>query len=180
MDENTLIYLLVVIMVIIILINNLWLNRNENFVNESLYKLPNQLTAKTAKAMVLACMDFRLIDDEVYFFNKIGYTNNYDKFILAGASLGYNQDVMPSWGETFDKHIKLAIDLHHIEEIIVVDHMGCGAYKILYNKQSLSEKEERELHKKNLQKFKEIINKKFPKLKVSTLLMELDGSVSKD
>jgi carbonic anhydrase len=161
------------------LVNNLWSNRNENFKNETLYKLPNQLTAKTAKAMVLACMDFRLIDDEVYYFNKVGYTNNYDKFILAGASLGYNQNTFSAWGETFDKHIELAIELHHIDEIIVLDHMGCGAYKILYNKPSLTEKEERDLHRKNLLKFKQIINKKFPKLTVSTLLMELDGSVSK-
>jgi hypothetical protein len=48
--------------------------------------------------MVLACMDFRLIDDEVYYFNKVGYTNNYDKFILAGASVGYNQDTFLVWG----------------------------------------------------------------------------------
>jgi hypothetical protein len=57
--------------------------------------------------------------------------------------------------------------------------MGYGAYKILYNKSSLTEQEERELHRKNLLKFKEIINRKFSKLKVSTLLMELVAPASK-
>jgi len=33
------------------------------------------------------------------------------------------------------------------------------------------------LHKKNLKKFKSMINEKFPSLKVTTLLMDVDGSV---
>ncbi len=179
MNNENIICLILVVVIVIIIIRNLYSNssRKENFNDNTLYKIPDQLTAKTAKAMVLACMDFRLIDDEVYFFNRKGYTNNYDKFILAGASLGYNQDTFPAWGETFDKHIQLAIDLHHIDEIIVMDHMGCGAYKILYNKPSLSKEEELELHKENLTKFKNIINNKFPSLKVTTYLMNLDGSI---
>jgi hypothetical protein len=44
----------------------------------------DQLTAKTAKAMVLSCMDFRLLDDIVHFMNDKGYNNNYDQYILAG------------------------------------------------------------------------------------------------
>ena len=46
MSEKTLIYLLIVAVVIMFLVNNLWSNRNENFKNETLYKLPNQLTTK--------------------------------------------------------------------------------------------------------------------------------------
>jgi len=38
--------------------------------------------------MVLSCMDFRLLDDTTVFMNARGYNNNYDQFILAGASLG--------------------------------------------------------------------------------------------
>ena len=51
----------------------------------------NQLKAHTAKAFVITCMDFRLIDDVGTYLDNIGYHNNYDEFILAGASLGYNQ-----------------------------------------------------------------------------------------
>lgn len=57
--------------------------------------------------------------------------------------------------------------------------MSCGAYKIFYKKESLSEKEERKLHKQNFIIFKETINKKYPELKITTLLMKLDGSVTK-
>ena len=140
--------------------------------------IPNQLTAHKAKALVITCMDFRLIDDAVYYLNKIGYTNNYDEFILAGASLGYNQTVYSAWTETLDNHIGLAKKLHDIKEIIVIDHMSCGAYKIFYNKESITENDEIELHKQNFKIFKQTINKKYPELKVTTLLMKLDGSVT--
>jgi hypothetical protein len=36
-------------------------------------------------------MDFRLVDDLVYFMDSIGLNNNYDQFVLAGGSLGFTQ-----------------------------------------------------------------------------------------
>jgi carbonic anhydrase len=130
-------------------------------------QLPNmqtqdQLTAHTAKAMVLTCMDFRLIDDA---------------FILAGASLGYNQPVYSAWSETFDKHIELAEQLHDIKDVIVVDHMQCGAYKIFYNQPSISRENEINMHKENFTLFRQTMNRKYPQLTVTTLLMDLDGSI---
>ena len=144
----------------------------------TIYETPNQLTAHTAKALVLSCMDFRLIDDEVYFFNKIGYGNNYDKVILAGASLGYNQKTYPEWSKMLDKHIQLSIELHKIDEIIVLEHMGCGEYKLTYP-ESKTIRDELAKHKENVQTFKEHINKKFPTLTVRAIIMTLDGNVIK-
>jgi hypothetical protein len=37
-------------------------------------------------------MDFRLCDDIVKFMNEQGFNNNYDQFVLAGASLGFSQE----------------------------------------------------------------------------------------
>ena len=139
----------------------------------------DQMTAHKAKAIVITCMDFRLIDDAVRYLDNIGYNNNYDEFILAGASLGYNQKKYTAWTETLDTHIELAENLHEIKEVIVIDHMYCGAYKIFYNKKSISRNEEIELHKQNLLAFEKSINKKYPKLKVKTLLMDLDGTMVK-
>jgi hypothetical protein len=137
----------------------------------------NQLTAHTAKAIVLTCMDFRLIDDAVLFFNTIGLNNNYDNFILAGASLGYNQTVYLAWSETFDKHIELSEQLHDITDVIVVDHMQCGAYKLFNNLASIPRETEIEMHKSNFTQFKQTINAKYPHLNVSTYLMDLDGTI---
>jgi len=137
----------------------------------------NQLTVHKAKAIVITCMDFRLIDDAVLFFNSIGLNNNYDEFVLAGASLGYNQTVYSAWSETFDKHIELAEQLHDITDVIVLDHMQCGAYKIFYNLPSIPRADEITLHNENFIKFKQTINQKYPQLTVSAYLMDLDGSI---
>jgi hypothetical protein len=56
--------------------------------------------------------------------------------------------------------------------------MDCGAYRILYDNQSMSKEEEYKLHQKNLNKFKSLIHKKFPSLKVTMLLINIDGTFS--
>jgi carbonic anhydrase len=164
-------YLGVTILVTIIVIGVLFL-----FFNNSSTNLRNRLSETTAKAVVLSCMDFRFVNDTVYFLNK-QYKDNYNKLSLAGASLGYNQDTFKEWGITIDKHIELAKQLHDVNEIIVIDHMDCGAYRILYDNEQMSKEEEYDLHRKNLNKFRTIMNKKFPELKVTTLLVNIDGSI---
>jgi len=141
------------------------------------FQTQSQLTAHTAKAFVITCMDFRLIDDAVYFLDSKGYNNNYDEIILAGASLGYNQTKYNSWKKTVDDHINLAKKLHHIKDIIVIDHMDCGAYKLIYNKPKMTRKEEIKLHKSNFQTFKQLIKKSYPELTVKTYLMDIDGKM---
>lgn len=88
-----------------------------------------QVDMHKAKAILLTCIDFRLIDNIVHHMNKLGYLNNYDEFILAGASLKFNSSNDDSWRKLFEDHINLAKDLHHIEEIIIIDHLRCGMYE---------------------------------------------------
>ena len=142
MYKKKFIYFAVISIVVLFIIVNVFFNRSKN--------VRDRLSEKTAKAMVLSCMDFRFVDDKVNFLNKIGYRDDYSKFVLAGSSLGYNQDTFPEWSKSFDKHIELAKDLHNIDEVIVVDHMDCGAYRILYDNPSMSKEEEYKLHQKNL------------------------------
>ena len=97
--------------------------------------------------------------------------------ILAGASLGYNQTKFDSWRKTVDDHIGLAKKLHNIKEIIVIDHMDCGAYRLLYEKPQISKNEEISLHKENFDKFRELIKNTYPELEVSTYLMNLNGKI---
>jgi carbonic anhydrase len=138
----------------------------------------NNSSSSTAQALVLSCIDYRFVTDTVKLFNRTGLQDDYNKFSLAGASLGYNQTAFPEWSATFDKHVGLAKDLHDINEIVVMDHMDCGAYRILYDNPSMSRKEEYDLHVKNLQQFKGLMQQKYPSLKVSAQLIDLDGSVT--
>jgi len=166
-------YIKYVISILILIYLIMMIGTNKYVSDES----PDQLTAHNARAIVISCMDFRLIDDKVYLMDKLGYTNNYDEIILAGASLGYNQKVYDSWKKTVDDHIQLAQKLHNINQIIVVDHMSCGAYKLLYNKPNLTRDDEIKLHKENFIKFRKLMKDKYPKLEVLTYLMELDGTI---
>lgn len=170
MYKKKFIYFAVITIIALFVVVNVFFNTSKN--------LRDRLSEKTAKAMVLSCMDFRFVDDKVNFLNKIGYRDDYSKFVLAGSSLGYNQDTFPEWSKSFDKHIELAKDLHNIDEVIVVDHMDCGAYRILYDNPSMSKEEEYKLHQKNLHEFKSLINKKFPSLRVTLLLINLDGTTT--
>jgi hypothetical protein len=161
-----------------------------------------------ANALVLTCMDFRFIDDEDRFLDKIGLNNSYDQFVLAGASLAYsgpektyykkyeptadqesivvkraaafnkNNDEHP-WVKALDEHITLAIALHKIQEVIVIDHMDCGAYKALYKeltKTELKPNDEYDRHVENIKLFIETIKNRH-KISVSGYLLDINEQV---
>lgn len=137
------------------------------------------------KALVITCIDFRLIDDAVNYLNSNGYIENYDEFILAGASLGYNTSLnkisssYSGWDKVLENHIDISYSLHNIKEIIVMDHMDCGAYKVqLNNNTAFTKYDEINKHVENLNIFRNAINNKYPsKYTVKTWIMRLDGTV---
>ena len=98
------------------------------------------LAPRVAKAagdvdsVVLSCMDYRLMDDVGVYLNKRGLKDNYDHLILAGASLGAVTNKYPHWGETFFEHVGLAIKLHNVHRAILIDHRDCGAYRLIFGK----------------------------------------------
>jgi hypothetical protein len=108
--------------------------------------LPNtQLTS----TFVLACIDPRFAYalekylDQTYAQNG----SSYDLFILAGASMGGNltgnngnpipTNTIPTcpivsatnnWQQTLLDHIQVAITLHNVTQVVIIDHLNCGAY----------------------------------------------------
>lgn len=134
--------------------------------------------AHTAEAMLLSCMDYRLVDDIVRYMDGRGMTNQYDHVVLAGASLGALTDVCKEWKETFWEHLKIAGDLHHIKKVILLDHRDCGAYKMLLKADfSKDQTLETRVHGKYLRDLAKEIRKRYPQLETETLIMSLDGTV---
>ena len=134
----------------------------------------NQLIAHESKCFMISCMDFRLIDDLVRAMDSLGYNNNYDQFILAGASLGLTQDKYPHWGQAALDHMEIGKALHKFREIIIFDHMDCGAYK-KFHPEIKSKEDEVKFHEKHLQKAYEKLADKFPCFKFRAFLMEVSG-----
>ena len=144
--------------------------------------LPNNPNAHTAKMLLLNCIDFRLIDYETFLLDSIGYLNEFDEFILAGASLGYNgiTGYYPQWQNCCDDHIKLSHQLHDIYEITIIDHMKCGAYKLQYTPEQLAGDGEYKLHVENLNKAEKTLKEKFSFIKtVNKYIMQLNGETTK-
>lgn len=98
----------------------------------------------SATTFVLACIDPRYTAALEQYLLQILSTNNntYDLFILAGAAAGGNLTtngtcgntgecavVNANWRTALLEHIQVAITLHNVSKILVVDHLDCGAYK---------------------------------------------------
>ena len=134
------------------------------------------LAAGGTEALLLNCMDYRLTAATTRYMAEHQMAGKYDQFVLAGASLGAKNDKFPAWGTTFWEHVQVAIDLHQIRKIVVMDHRDCGAYKAILGKDlAANPKEEFEVHAAQMRSLRADISKKHPELAVQLLLMGLDG-----
>jgi len=134
--------------------------------------------AYDVEALVLTCMDFRLVNEVGFLLNEHGLVNKYDQIILAGATLGVATDKYPAWAETFWNHLDLAIKLHSIKRVIAIDHRDCGAYKLALGKDfGQLPDEETQIHTKVMTDFRDMVKAKQPNVEVELLLMWLDGHV---
>ncbi len=128
-----------------------------------------------AEALLLSCMDYRLVDDIVRYMDGRGLTNNYDHVVLAGASLGAVSDKL-NWGKTFWDHLDVALKLHHVQKVVILDHKDCGAYRVVFER-DFKDGEELAIHREQQGKLRDAIKAKYPELTVETLIMDLDGKV---
>lgn len=128
-----------------------------------------QQDPKHADIMLLTCMDYRFTDAVVYAMAQQGHLNQYDHFVLAGSSLGYNTN--PQWEHIFDAHIDLAIKLHGINTIYVFDHEDCGAYRLSYGTYDRAD------ISANLTQIKHTLKQKYPAIECKTFIMRLDKTI---
>lgn len=124
------------------------------------YRLPKK------NILVISCIDLRLTDELLKFLHFDNLANRYDHFALAGTSVTagatreehkglFKEKVLSQyknfahWKECLHEHIKIAIDLHGIEDVYIVEHEDCGAYKTFLNDGHFpSREEEVQCHKK--------------------------------
>ncbi|MGA0558408.1 hypothetical protein ACO2Q8_17235 [Larkinella sp. VNQ87] len=103
------------------------------------YKLPGKTV------LVISCIDLRLTDNLLHFLHFDNLHNRYDHFALAGTSLcthaanehrhlfkppvlrDYN--AFTHWKRSLDEHLAIAINLHDIRDVYIIEHQDCGAYK---------------------------------------------------
>ncbi len=142
--------------------------------------LPGAAQAATVTALGITCIDYRLVDDEVAFFNSQHLQGDYDEVALAGASLAAVSDKFPSSNAAFWDHIGIAKSLHHIKKVIVVDHRDCGAFKVAFGKDYKGDHAgETAQHKTVMEQVKARLAKTHPDLASEFYIMGLDGKTER-
>lgn len=132
------------------------------------------------EAMGVTCIDYRLVDDAVRFFDGLGLTNKYDALSLAGASLAAVSPKFPQSNAAFWKQLDIAKTLHHITRVIVVDHRDCGAYKVAFGENFAPEgKPEYEQHKEVMLAARTALTQMQPDLAAEFYLMALNGKAER-
>ncbi len=103
------------------------------------YRLPHK------NILVISCIDLRLTDNLLHFLHHDNLHNRYDHFALAGTSLCTHAahehrhrfdpkalkdyDHFKPWKTTLDHHLAIAVKLHDIKDVYIIEHEDCGAYK---------------------------------------------------
>lgn len=128
--------------------------------------------------LLLTCMDFRLVNGVETYMNARGLKDKYDHVVLAGASLGALNDRFPAWSEVFWQHLDLAIQLHEVHRVMLLDHRDCGAYKMILGEAAVKDADtELKSHVKQLYAVRSAILTRHPHMEVEIGLMALDGTV---
>lgn len=135
----------------------------------------------------LTCIDYRYLHVIPEYLRKHNPSLSYDHTILAGASLGVFAGIYPGWASTFWEHLEVAIALHGIQTVFILDHRDCGAYREF---EALPEEPhpkspdypkyldlERAIHKHYMDRLGALITKSHRSLRVITDLLDVPKSL---
>ncbi|MGH9761090.1 MAG: carbonic anhydrase, partial [Blastocatellia bacterium] len=94
----------------------------------SMYEITSSNTnvSGEVETLLLTCLDYRMIELMRQYMTSLWLYRKYDHIVLGGASLGAVTDRYPAWNQTFWDHVRIAIELHGIKKVMVMDHRDCG------------------------------------------------------
>ncbi|MCK6582695.1 MAG: hypothetical protein L6Q49_06300 [Anaerolineales bacterium] len=120
--------------------------------------MPPQKPVIHCDALVVHCMDYRLQKFiQPWITVRFGY-DNFDIISLAGSVHDY---------EMVLKYVQLAVQIHTIETVCLINHEDCRAY----GREGTYKR-----HKHDLIDAQKKIQALFPHLKVETFYLHLDGT----
>src|SRR5580704_2187704 len=132
----------------------------------------------TYEAMLLSCIDPRIIDPVHNYMNARDLDGKYSQFTIAGAAIAAEAKAFDNSIQTFCDNLATSLELHNIQRVIAIDHRDCGAARIAYGAESVANSSaETDTHKRVLATFREDVQRRHPGLGVETGLMALDGSI---
>jgi hypothetical protein len=130
------------------------------------------------EAMLLSCIDPRMVTPVYKYMDQRGLTGQYSQFVIAGAAIAVVAPKFETWRPAFWDNLATTVQLHHIKRLIAIDHRDCGAAQIAYGAASIADPQiETETHRKVFDEFRKEVGRREPKLAIETGLMALDGSI---
>lgn len=122
-------------------------------------------------SIVVFCIDYRFWPKALPLLKeKYG---DFDLIEMAGASKNLIAPLEVEDKKTLLENIKISIELHKPNRIILTNHLDCGAYG---GSQKFNSKEiEIEFHKNELREAKKIVQKEFPGMIVETEFISKDA-----
>jgi hypothetical protein len=136
------------------------------------------------EAMLVNCIDPRFTTLSWQYMGLIQgvsrekLEDNYSHFVMAGGPIGAVHPKFAAWHATYFDNLDVTVSLHHIKRVIAVSHRDCGAAKLAFGADAVSDKvKETEAHSEALVMFRQAVNKRHPKLSVITGIMDTNGRV---
>lgn len=130
------------------------------------------------EAMLLSCIDPRMVTPVYDYMAKRGLGGKYSQFVIAGAAIAVVAPKFEAWRVAFWDNLATSVQLHHLKGVIAIGHRDCGAARIAYGEDSIATPQtETKTHRKVLADFRAAVAQRHPKLTVETGLMALDGSI---
>lgn len=134
--------------------------------------------APTAKALVLSCIDFRILEAERYFLSLQNLSNRYDLVSLAGSSLALSGIPHQANTQAFWDQVDLAYRVHHIQKIIILDHQDCPEYADKIDPDlGKNPEQEQQVHAQYLSRAYWSIRDRYPDLNIELYFVTLNAEV---
>jgi len=127
--------------------------------------------------MVLSCIDPRFQPIVYNYLKRKKLIGKFSAFTIAGAAIGVTHSKFKKWHSVFLDNLATSIKLHKINKIIVINHYDCGAAKMTIKKKQTNNLDEMNIHMNSFKKLKNILKKKFPKIKIEFNISKLNKSI---
>ena len=139
---------------------------------------PARAEKKVPKALVLSCIDYRILEAERYFLSLQNLGGQYDFTALAGASLALSGMPHQYDADAFWDQLDISYRLHHIKKVIILDHQDCAVYEYKIDP-NLAANPELELttHTEYLSRAYWAIRDRYPDLNIELYFVNLNTDV---
>lgn len=126
------------------------------------------------KTLIIHCIDFRLGKAIKNYLEEQNLLGDCDVVSVAGAAKNLASPENGFEREFLMKQIDISKKLHHIAEVILMNHSDCGAYG--GSSEFGSKEEEKKKHFEDMERVAEMIRKKYPDVNVKKIFADIDDS----